>query len=586
MGLTVGLVMAGVAAPLSLPALAQELPPNAVFLVDNSESMQDFPEYLPEAFTPGYYPTPTNPGSGDLGGEGSGGRAINTGCSDPALVKAMRWFDKSSADPYLNGSIPYDSDPDFYSPFFDPNRFYSSRGRRLAWQVKDFPYSLDASFMYVNGQSDTLTACYSAVNWDTTSYPYSPIMSPVIQECMSCLSSKGWWRGPLVTSSTPYPQNTPIREPGEPPLPPEAYRKWVLSGRVLNVRPPRFAMVRRVLKDVIRTAPAMRMSVATFGRDQGWFDPPELIEPLRPSCDMSYPTVNESALDRPRLLRAVNQVRFGNPERSMGEALFGLGGYFSSQKADSRWENWFKQPISPGWGWPGCCNGGTYDDPYTGRQGVYWGVAADEWVKLPYTDPTTGMYLPGQPWEDATSGRRSVCFSAQPNAVIVVSGGSPRSDNTVPITEMMEILLNNGARHPDGSLLTFDPSNPESNTLPGGVNYCDQFVRREVYPVVEYFTKQDCDYTDYNWPTGLAMGNKNFMDDVAFFLSRTDLRGDMAGSQTVRTYVVGFNDSSPMLQSIARAGQGYFYRANNILELREALRHALNDLRSSAGSTP
>jgi type IV pilus assembly protein PilY1 len=207
-------------------------------------------------------------------------------------------------------------------------------------------------------------------------------------------------------------------------------------------------------------------------------------------------------------------------------------------------------------------------------------------VKLPYTDPTTGMYLPGQPWEDATSGRRSVCFSAQPNAVIVVSGGSPRSDNTVPITEMMEILLNNGARHPDGSLLTFDPSNPESNTLPGGVNYCDQFVRREVYPVVEYFTKQDCDYTDYNWPTGLAMGNKNFMDDVAFFLSRTDLRGDMAGSQTVRTYVVGFHDSSPMLQSIARAGQGYFYRANNILELREALRHALNDLRSSAGSTP
>ncbi|HYO51202.1 hypothetical protein [Archangium sp.] len=585
MGLTVGLVVAGVVGPLPLPALAQEIPPNAVFLMDNSESMQDYLEYLSEAFTPGYYPTPTNPGSGDLGGEGSAGRAINTGCSDPALVQAMRWFNKDSADPSLNGSIPYDSDPDLGSPFFEPNKFYTSRGRRLAWSVKDFPYSIDPSFMYLSGHSDTLSACYNAVYWDTTSYPYSP-MSPVIQECMSCLSSKGWWRGPLVTSNTPYPQNTPIREPGEPPLPPEAYRKWVLSGRVLNVRPPKFAMVRRVLKDVIRTAPAMRLSVATFGKDHGWFDPPELIEPLRPSCDMSYPTVNESALNRPLLMQAVNRVRFVNPERSIGEALFGLGGYFSSQKADNQWENWFKQPLSPGWGWPGCCNGGTYDDPYTGREGLYWGVTADEWVKRPTTDPTTGVYLPGQPWEDVASGRRSVCFGTQRNGVIVVSDGSPRSDNTVPITRMMELLLANGARHPDGSLLTFNPINPETNPSVGGVNYCDQFMKREVYPVVEYFTKADCDYTDYNWPAGLGVGNKNFMDDVAFFLSRTDLRGDMPGLQTVRTYVVGYNDSSPMLQSIARAGQGYFYRSNNVAELRDALRHALNDLRSSTGSTP
>ena len=74
------------------------------------------------------------------------------------------------------------------------------------------------------------------------------------------------------------------------------------------------------------------------------------------------------------------------------------------------------------------------------------------------------------------------------------------------------------------------------------------------------------------------------MDDVAFFLSHTDLRGDMAGSQTVRTFVIGHGDSSPMLQSIARAGQGQFYRTYNAHELRDAIRHAIESVRPPAGS--
>ncbi|MCY1076709.1 hypothetical protein [Archangium lansingense] len=42
---------------------------------------------------------------------------------------------------------------------------------------------------------------------------------------------------------------------------------------------------------------------------------------------------------------------------------------------------------------------------------------------------------------------------------------------------MMDILKANGARRPDGLLLTFDPANPETDTAVGGVNYCDQFVK-------------------------------------------------------------------------------------------------------------
>jgi hypothetical protein len=581
LGLTVGLMAVGTSGLLPLSSQAQEPPPGVVFLMDNSEAMQDFPEYLPEVFSPGWYPpsTTTPVRNGDRGHDSIYGNFTNTGCDDPALVAAMGWFDKHSTDPAKNGSVVYDADPDFgTTPFFEPNKFYQARGRRLAWQVEDYPWSLSASTAVLNATSDGLNACYQLINWQTNNGWWD---SQVMQECQTCLATKGWWRGPLITGNTSsdfndddFPPTRKASLTGEGPPPPEAYRKWVLSGRVLNVRPPKFVIARKVLKDVISTVPNTRMGVATFGKDHGYFDPPEMIEKIRPTCDYSYPTINEAMLNRPRLKQAVNRVQFRNSERSLGEALFGLGGYFSSQRADNRWGTWFQQPISPGYfGWPGCCNGGTYDDPNTGNSGAFWGVVSDEWLKPPVSSPYG--FLPGQPWEDGGADR-SVCFSSQGNAVIVVTGGRPRYDNTVPITRMMDILEANGAKHPDGSPLTFDAVNPETNPDVGGVNYCHLVGS----------TKAACDYTDYNWPTGLGVGNKNFMDDVAFFLSHTDLRSDMPGSQTVRTFVVGYGDSSPMLQSIALAGQGSFYRADQAGSLRDALMLSLGQSRANSCSAP
>ncbi|OJT20483.1 hypothetical protein BO221_31260 [Archangium sp. Cb G35] len=579
-----GVVAAGVSGLLSLPAQAQEVPPGVVFLMDNSEAMQNYPQFLPEDFTPGWYaankvpPVPVTP-KGDQGSEGSAGLAMDTGCEDPALVAAMSWFDKNSADPAKNGSIVYDSDSDLKSPFFEPNRFYFSRGRRLGWNVKEGPWTINGNNFAgpLNSIGDILSACYASVGWNTTDYPYGSVDSPLMTECRACLASKGWWRGPIVTANTQATNPSgagPLKELDEPPLPPEAFRKWILSGRVLNVRPPRFVIARKALKDVIDSVTNVRMGVATFGEDHGWFDPPAMLEKLRPTCDQSYPIFDDAALNRPRLRQAVNEMLFRNNERSIGEALFGLGGYFSSQMADNRWGSWFQQPVNPGdFGWPGCCNGGTYDDPYTGKQGDYWGVAMDEWLKPHYSDPVSGKVLPGQPWE-GTGYDKSVCNASQSNNIIVVSAGAPRSDNSVPITKMMDILKANGARHPDGSLLTFNPINPETNPNVGGVNYCHLFG----------VTKEACDYTYYNWPTGLGVGNKNFMDDVAFFLSHTDLRSDMANSQTVRTFVVGYGDSSPMLQSIALAGRGSFFRADQPGTLRDALLFAVGQSRNSCSA--
>ncbi|WNG13519.1 hypothetical protein [Cystobacter fuscus] len=558
--MTLGWVAAGTVGLMSFTSHAQA-PANVVFLLDNSEAMQNFVEFLPEAATPGYYPTPEAPLPGEQGYNGPYGHFTNTGCTDPALVEAMSWFDKSSEDPARNGSVIVDSDPSLGSRFFEPEAFYHSRGRRVAWQSEEFPYSMGSVFTSLQSTPDAQLACRQVWNFDSKFRN-----SPLWQECLSCLESKGWWRGPIVPADINDKSGHlgPPRAKDEPPLPPEAKRKWVVSGRILNLRPPKFVVARKAIKEAIASASHVRIGVASVGREYGWFDPPELFAELRPSCDLSTPVIDEAGLDRPRLNQAVNQTLFRNNARSIGESLFGLGGYFSSEKVDSKWSGWFAQPITPGaFGWPGCCNGGTTDNPYTGRAGATWAATSDEWLKLAYTDPVSGSVRPGQPWETGGN-ERSICSSDQASAIILVSGGAPQYDNSVPITKMVELLKANGITPPHGV------ADPNAWPDPRGVNYCYLFG-----------TSEDCDYTDYNWPTGPVPGNKNYMDDVAFFLSHTDLRGDLSGSQKVRTYVVGYGTAHPMLQSIAVAGQGSFFQASQPAALRDALQQALTEIRSA-----
>ena len=550
-------------------------PAAVMFLVGNNESMQDFPVPLPEDFTPGFYPNPPSPKPGDLGSDGRAGHFINTGCSDPKLLAAMSWFSKDSTDPALNGKEPYDLEG-LNSKFFDADRFYHARGRRLAWfGASEGPASL-YDFKTLDSDSTTTNICYQAVGWKSE-YFYSPVMD----ECEQCLATKGWWRGPMVSPSTDLDMAGPTRAKDEPPLPAVAFRKWIVKGGVLNLRPPKFVVARKVLKDVISAKQPVRLGVATFGVDHGWYDPPEILSRPLPNCSKAAPDFSLDDTDTLALKAAVNNTQFRHNERAIGEALFGLGGYFSSQRKDQIWENWFKQPLNPGsFGWPGCCNGGTYDNPYTGQEGIFYGVASDEWLKEPKT--VAGVFLPGQPFEPWDPNERLVCSECQVNSVIVVTDGAPKYDNSVPITKMMDILTTNKIRHvTEGApLVTFNPSNPETNPDVGGINYCDQFEKSPG----ERYTKEECDYTDWNWPTGLGVRNKNFMDDVAFFLANTDLRTDMSGKQTIKTYTIGYGDNSVMLQSIAMAGNGKFFRADNAEDLRKRINEVLGEIRQLSTS--
>ena len=208
--------------------------------------------------------------------------------------------------------------------------------------------------------------------------------------------TKGWWRGPIVSAKTAPGLNGPSQVVGQAPLPPRPSASGSSVAACSTCVRPSSWWRARCSRTSLHRGPNLRMGVATFGKDHGWFDPPEHPQPLRPACDKSSPPRRGGAQPS-RLRSAVNNITFNNYERSIGEALFGLGGYFSSQ----RWtavDELVLQPIHPpGFGWPGCCDGGHGTGQLTQVSRVHLGRASDEWAQGAQTNRCG--YLPGQPWE-------------------------------------------------------------------------------------------------------------------------------------------------------------------------------------------
>ena len=71
---------------------------------------------------------------------------------------------------------------------------------------------------------------------------------------------------------------------------------------------------------------------------------------------------------------------------------------------------------------------------------------------------------------------------------------------------------------------------------------------------------------------------QTFLDDVARYIYRNDLRSDLQGTQNVTTYTIGFAHNSPLLQKTAQEGGGLYFTANNAAELEHSLLMALDDI--------
>ena len=133
---------------------------------------------------------------------------------------------------------------------------------------------------------------------------------------------------------------------------------------------------------------------------------------------------------------------------------------------------------------------------------------------------------------------------------------------------MMELLLAASATHADGTPLTFDASNPRDEHGAGWRQLLRRVRRRRRRTATT--------------PTGPRAWRRRTRTSWTTWPSSWPTRTcatTCAGDQSMRTYTIGYGDNSPMLQSIAMAGKGEFYRANNAGELRDALMAALGDIK-------
>ncbi len=69
-----------------------------------------------------------------------------------------------------------------------------------------------------------------------------------------------------------------------------------------------------------------------------------------------------------------------------------------------------------------------------------------------------------------------------------------------------------------------------------------------------------------------------YVDDVAYYMYKNDMRPDLTGNQNVTTYVVGCNITAPILQSTADEGGGTLFSVKNTAQLVAALGQALADI--------
>ncbi|MFN0064315.1 MAG: hypothetical protein ACKVPX_17540 [Myxococcaceae bacterium] len=578
-------------------------PPAVVFLIGNHQSMQDYVSPIPD------------------------GTANSCGAGDPF----------NSVYNAALGMTAADADADFgANPFFDPASFYVAYGTRLAvkttatapnnlldpdglWTdftgVDKFTAANICARLNANYQATRATRprCTNA-SCSTNSTAAYTMSAAELATCNTCVTTVGWYRGPHrvreradidASDSYQWGFNRPTH-------------LYAIRGNYLNQKAPKFVTARKVVKDTINSLSNVRLGVATFGTARNSYDPanmfaaiPTLADPVYgtagapsvgPSCAQSFPMdATALATTKTTLIKQINNVAafryprtlgweysppqypansglyFTNGERSVGEALFSVAGFFSPQRPAStlaaakagQWWTWFRRDNTPA-GYPaGDSSASSACVRYT-TSCVTNGDATTMWVKA------------GSPFA-VNAANDSFCWSCGSAAVIILVDGVPYADNSVPAGRMLQLV--SGALPAEGTNTT------------NGINFCNRYavcggtftsectlnnagVATNAGAGVAACTKTMCDAAC--GIEGPVAGNRNFMDDTSFFMSHFDLRPDISGPQNVSVYTVGFGSNAPMLRSIAEAGQGQFYLANDAAGLQTALTSAVSNVLSSS----
>ncbi len=170
---------------------------------------------------------------------------------------------------------------------------------------------------------------------------------------------------------------------------------------------------------------------------------------------------------------------------------------------------------------------------------------------------------------------KAVCGT--PKATLLTTIGTLKSDSYTPLAETAEDILDYFKRT--------DATAPI--TMPCQSSFC--LVVTDGMPTMDvdvsaYLRDADGDGQDPGTCTSLGVpypdsfNCSEYFDDVTYYMAHHDLRPDMDGTQSVKTYVVGFSIDHPLLESAAANGGGLYFRATNAVDLFLSIEFALQDI--------
>ncbi len=258
-------------------------------------------------------------------------------------------------------------------------------------------------------------------------------------QCLSCLSTKGWYKLPEAEAVNSGDLTNP---------------NFIFWGRYLNFNPPKYVTARAVLKQVIKELRRVRAGYSFFANTA---TSTEMGRSQNPSCDQILSDSSAFDNNRASYINGINALSFstGTP---LARSLLNVGYYFTS--GDDVYRDQFGFGIS--YGYPNGFRNGSLS-----AQG------------------------------------RSVCWGCQHNAVIIITDGEPNGDSLPAnvITKMR--TLNGGPVYcPDSqwcgpnSSLTVRDKGPTASYSDDNSNYylddvakllANQDLQRNTPPVVGSF---------------------------------------------------------------------------------------------------
>ncbi|ADO69052.1 pilus assembly protein PilY [Stigmatella aurantiaca] len=312
---------------------ADGAPPNIHFIIDVSGSMEELPQIINSDYKEFYDAT------------------VN-GCTNPRLqaFSDSHSWNPSTVYPVPDPGTGIGSDTGFNNLFQD-NKYYAmgfwgnQSNPTPTWNTRE-------------------AACQQQVpNWNNGAGAAQYV------KCLSCLSTKGYFKVYNTTSSQRTNQN------------------FILWGRFLNFNPPKYVTAKAVLKQVIKDLRRVRVGFSTFNATAS-----TNVQKMNPACQEILSNPEAFADDRADYIAKINSLVF-NTSTPLARSLLNAGYYFTSHQ-------------------------GVYRDTTDG--GFGFGNA----------NPLTGYSYPADFKNDAlTSETRTVCWGCQSSSIIMITDGEPTNDS-------------------------------------------------------------------------------------------------------------------------------------------------------------